>query len=750
MAFSLNFLFFKAQKPRRSSKRRRQLSLESLENRRVLAALPYGATEADLGEFMLGTVGVTPVFFESNGQLDTSSEDWTPAHISEVLGNIDEGLDWWVDLLATQSSVHELSFTLDTTYATTPVETKYEPIARRSNDYSLYVTEFLTSAGFTSGNIETDIRSFNQAQREKLGTDWSYTMFVIPSENDTDGNFASGGSFSRAFAFAGGLFMVVPSTRPASTFAHETGHIFWARDEYLGGSSSFAKRGYYNTSNDNSADNPTPGFVQQPSIMASSTLLDTAYENYISPASTLAMLGWQDSDQDGIFDVLDVPHRLTGTGYLDSSDGIYHFQGNATVQTLANQNPAGLGNDITLNRIREIEYRFDVGEWQIYSTPDAYEVALEMSIPVPSGVTQIEIRARDSKTTVASNLFTGQLSRADATLTPGINGSVWIDANGNGLRDTSEFGREGWQIDLVDNLGQSVPLKTTIEPDNYPDGTLTSNFNPQLTLAAVGTDTDGRVGVFADSSTSTGSKNFRLFSRSSNTYQALWNDSSRQLQATFSVPTTRVTIDGIAAGDGAIGRMDAYNSNGQLIGRYTTANMDDGQFETMTIESAAADIAWVTIGGHAGTRVRLDNLSFGPESSTTTDALGLFQFPALPEGDYQVRVTPLGNYQSLASEDATRTASVLASEITTGVDFGFQTSASSWQNPTNRLDVNNDSFVSPIDALLIINELNSERGGGLLTGTDVPFSPFLDVDGDEFVAPIDVLLVINHLNSQNA
>ena len=33
-------------------------------------------------------------------------------------------------------------------------------------------------------------------------------------------------------------------------------------------------------------------------------------------ASTLAMLGWQDSDGDGIFDVLDVPHRLTGSGYM--------------------------------------------------------------------------------------------------------------------------------------------------------------------------------------------------------------------------------------------------------------------------------------------------------------------------------------------------------------------------------------------------------------------------------------------------
>ena len=31
--------------------------------------------------------------------------------------------------------------------------------------------------------------------------------------------------------------MIVPAGRPASTFAHEIGHMFWARDEYPGGGS---------------------------------------------------------------------------------------------------------------------------------------------------------------------------------------------------------------------------------------------------------------------------------------------------------------------------------------------------------------------------------------------------------------------------------------------------------------------------------------------------------------------------------
>ncbi|MCC6509729.1 MAG: protein containing Planctomycete extracellular domain protein, partial [Pirellulaceae bacterium] len=275
----------------------RPLRMECLENRQLLASLPYGALEQDTGEFMLGRVAVTPVFLESNGQQDASTENWNPSLIQSTLQTIQTGVNWWVDLLADQGSLHSLEFVLDTTYATTPVATRYEPISRVSNDYSLWTEEFLAGVGFNqTSNFETNMRAFNHAQRVKLQTDWSFTMFVVNSNNDADGLFANGGSFSRAFAFAGGLFLVSPSTRPASTFTHEIGHMFWARDEYAGGGSVGDFRGYYNTQNLNAVDNPAQGFVQQPSIMAAGALLDTAYNNHVSPASTLAMIGWQDSD----------------------------------------------------------------------------------------------------------------------------------------------------------------------------------------------------------------------------------------------------------------------------------------------------------------------------------------------------------------------------------------------------------------------------------------------------------------------
>lgn len=734
---------------RRGNTLSRLLRLESLENRRVMAALPFGAVETDLGEFMLGSVAVTPIFLESNGQLDASTEDWDANHIQDVLTNIETGLDWWVDLLATRSTIHELSFNIDTTYALAPAETRYEGISRRSNDYSLYVAEFLSSEGFSSGNLESDIRGFNQSQREKLGTDWSFSVFVVPSQNDSDGQFAAGGSFSRAFAFAGGLFMVVPSTRPASTYTHETGHMFWARDEYIGGGSYFSRRGYYNTQNSNAADNPTTGFVQQPSIMASGTLLETAYSNHQSPDSTLAMLGWQDSDGDQIFDVLDVPHRLSGSGYLQPSTNTYRFEGQAVVQTMPNMNSSGLKNDITINKIREIQVRFDGGAWETFSLPDSYVADLDLSIPVPSGKSLIEIRARDSKTTVTSNVFTGRLERADATLVPGINGFAWIDQNNNGLRDAGEFGEAGWRVDVLDSQGNALSLSGSVEPDDYPAGVLASDFRTDLTLRSVGSDADGRVGVFADTGTSTGSKTFRGFSLASQTFINTWTGSSRRLQVDFSTPTSVVSIDAIGPQANAYGRLEAYNSSGQLVGRTTTKPLGVGEVQTMTLSRGQADIAYVIAGGHMNSNVKLDNLRFGPATTTTTGPNGQIAFPAIPAGSYTVRIEPGSGYRALAPANGQLPVTVLPNTPAVDVDFGLEAAVSNWQNPRNPLDVSNDQVISALDILLIINVINV-HGIHDLRSSGIAAPPYIDVSGDNLVSPLDILRVVNFMNARAA
>ena len=312
-----------------------------------------------------------------------------------------------------------------------------------------------------------------------------------------------------------------------------------------------------------------------------------------------------------------------------------------------------------------------------------------------------------------------------------------------------EFGQAGWTVELVDSNGNQLNLRRSIEPDNYPDGVLQNGFSAELTLTSVGSDGDGRVAVFADSanSTSTGNKNFRGFSNGSQTFISTWSSSSRRLQVDFAQPTGVVSIDAIGAFSGSSARLEAFNSSGQLVGRSTSSRLSNGQVETLSIQRGVADIAYVIVGGHAGTSVKLDNLQFGPQTSTTTGLNGQYAFAALPVGTYNVRATPGVGYRTLDPVSGILSATVAANAAALDVDFAFEMSTSQWQNPRDRLDVSDDGIISAVDVLLIVNEINA-NGARDLRGSDLSTPPYIDVTGDSFVSAVDVLTVINFINSR--
>lgn len=741
--------------PDRKSRRQltRKACFESLETRWVRAALPFGAEPADTGEFMLGRIAVTPILLESNGQLNTSTENWNQAHIDESLSKLSEGLDWWKELLGKTSTVHSLDFVIDRTYADRPVPTAYEPIERVSNDYALWTQEFLMRVGYAqSSSLEENMRAFNIAQRQKANADWSFTVFIVNSEAERDGTFAQGGSFSRAFAFAGGLFFVVPSTRPASTFAHETGHMFWARDEYSGSSSYYLQRGYYSTQNSNSVDNnPTPNFQQAPSIMSSGASLQTAYDNVESPPSTLAMIGWQDSDSDGIFDVLDVPLKLDGVGRVDFNSGTYRFAGLAQAQTLPNRNSSGLGNDITLNKVSRIEVRFADGPWQTVTQPDAAVATLDLTIPLggrQSG--SVQLRAVDAVTGITSKIFEGAISTMpDATTLVGINGFVWNDANGNGLFDAAESGLGAQQVRLVDDSGKVLNLRKAVEPDEKLPGLIQSSAYPGLAISSTGSDTNGNVGVFNDTAASTGARVFRPYSIGQGGYADNWTD-RRQLRLDFATPTSLVSIDVIGSGSKSYGRLELYNSNGELLDRVTTAALTAGQVQAVEIGRPTPDIAYALVRGHMGTGVKLDNLHFGPRTQLSTDTAGRYAFTNLPVASYHVQVVlPTGTSTVTSAAGSNQLIALQSNPTVQHVDFGLNFQNSAWHNVSTAQDVNNDGHITAIDVLIVINLLNQTNGNGTLFGSSIPNRPYVDVSNDGFVTALDALLVINAINGAN-
>ncbi len=69
-----------------------------------------------------------------------------------------------------------------------------------------------------------------------------------------------------------------------------------------------------------------------------------------------------------------------------------------------------------------------------------------------------------------------------------------------------------------------------------------------------------------------------------------------------------------------------------------------------------------------------------------------------------------------------------------------------WHNAARPLDVNRDGFITPLDALLIINLLNSQTSS-TLPASNTEMKYFYDTSGDNFATPIDALLVINAINS---
>ncbi len=731
--------------------RRCILAVEVLESRKLMASLPYGATPNDTGEFLLGRVAVTPILLESNGTIDTSAYDWTPQQKADVLANLQDGLNWWKGLLATKSSVHTLDWVIDTTYLDTPVETRYEPIKRSSNDYVQWVPDFLNFVGFNQSNdLDANIRKFNDAQRTKNNTDWSFSVFIVNSApNDL---FASGGSFSRAFAFAGGLYFITPSNRPASTYTHETGHMFWARDEYQGGGNYNQYRGYYDSRNLNAIDlNPVPGFQQQLSIMSAGVTLDAAYNNVVTAQASLAQLGWQDSDGDGIFDVLDVPLEFNGVGKFDALNSEYRFQGSAKAKALPNRNSSGLQNDITLNKVGRIEYRLNgAASWTTFISPNAYETDLDLRIPIPIGTTgTIEIRAIDPRIGITSGVFQGSLAGFDLTASSGLNGFVWTDTTNDGQCQLNEQGLAGWTVQIVDALGSVLDFQTKVEPDSRPLGNVPTNAYPGVTLRAVGLNANGTLAVATDSRASTGTKVFVPFAPLSNTNQAGWFDDNQNLEARFTNLQAAVSVDVFGLETDSYARLEAYSSTGQILERVSSAALGEGQKTTLTLNRATSDIAYVIVRAHLNTRIGIDNLRFGAVSQTLTGTAGEYRLPSLAPGTYNVKVTPLTGYTGTAPITGIQSALVSDGLATSHIDFGFFRAPSSRQNQTLNVDVNNDGNVSPIDVLQVINAL-TRHGSIALDGSSVPNQPFVDVDGDRMLAPIDVLVVINYLARRSA
>lgn len=357
----------------------------------------------ETSEYLIGSAAVGVVFLESNGTVDSSTEDWTSTRESWVVGNISSGLSWLAGYYLNAS----VSFVYDIHYG---VPTSYEPITRPYTNESLWIGEAMAYLGYSGTYYFTQVRDYVNSLRVTNGTDWAFAIFVVDSLNDADGKFSDN---YFAYAYLGGPFLVVTYDNDNYGISnmdwvsvHETAHIFYATDEY---DNVVQNSGYLNA--------PDTQFTTN-CIMGQTSLPGSLPWNICS--NTQLQLGWRDTDGDGVQDIVDTfPDTALNPYYPDPTNRTaLSYSGSVAEVPYPNNNPFGTSRDVTINTITMVEFREDGGAWQNSSAVDgAFDESEELfaftTSALSSGAHLIETRGNNSvgnnETSFASDTVTVDL-----------------------------------------------------------------------------------------------------------------------------------------------------------------------------------------------------------------------------------------------------------------------------------------------------------------------------------------------------
>jgi predicted outer membrane repeat protein len=291
---------------------------------------------------MSGTVAVSIFFAESDGSgSDPNLYDWDYSHYQSYANLAISGLMWWsfeADLL----SGCWVAFLPTMVPPTDPrCNTSVEIILHGSSTVTTLVSEIMANCGFNSGNDLSRANAYATDQRLTLGTDRSYVAFIGYNPPGTSSRL-SGGMAAWAYYYGPYTFLLWNTYGELANrvFAHESGHIFGACDEYADGCSCPG-----GCANDVDNYNCEDCGDQQLCIM-------TGDDNLTLCAWTDAHVGWrvEGACQEP---VLPAP-TLTG---ISPGSGL---AGETLDLTVTGTNLFGLprldlGNDVTLNEVTHID-----------------------------------------------------------------------------------------------------------------------------------------------------------------------------------------------------------------------------------------------------------------------------------------------------------------------------------------------------------------------------------------------------------
>jgi hypothetical protein len=206
-------------------------------------------------EFWGADILVQMVLPESNGEYDTELERWTDDQISDAVSGAAAAM---LDMQGQFPAMPMHYVFRDYPRA----ECGYEAIKYPMNNDGDWIMDVI---GRLDPSLPAEmplarVHAFNMKVRAEMETDFVFTGFIVNSEN-APGHVFHGADYT-AYATLGGPYNITPYPAGrdpnllgdwlvfSKIFQHETGHIFWALDEYLS-SPGFcnARSGYLNYDN---------------------------------------------------------------------------------------------------------------------------------------------------------------------------------------------------------------------------------------------------------------------------------------------------------------------------------------------------------------------------------------------------------------------------------------------------------------------------------------------------------------------
>jgi hypothetical protein len=186
-------------------------------------------------DIMTGSIACCLNFIESDGSIDGNYYTWTTSARDFMINHCLSGASWW----AAKSQNYNQPATFYIYYYSpdqSVMKQGYEPILHRSSDDSLWISRIMANLGFSSGTKFDRVTSFNAWLKNYANTQWAYSFFIAYNPTGAPTTFTDG---YFAYAYLGGPYahMLYKNDNWSiddnwSVYAHETGHIFWACDEY--------------------------------------------------------------------------------------------------------------------------------------------------------------------------------------------------------------------------------------------------------------------------------------------------------------------------------------------------------------------------------------------------------------------------------------------------------------------------------------------------------------------------------------